>query len=81
MNRIYFLINFFNKIFIFSEKQKYVIKDYPELTVGSYLQSKNVKEQYLSSIKTKDIQAPSHETSNGNFFNKIFRFSTDFERS
>ena len=31
-----------------------MIKDYPELTVGSYLQSQNVKEQYLNSIKPKD---------------------------
>jgi len=31
-----------------------VIKDYPELTVGSYLQSKIVKEQYLNSIKPKE---------------------------
>lgn len=53
----------FNFLF-FREKQKYVIKDYPEITVGGYLQSKDLKEQYLNSIRPKDESTSVQSTVN-----------------
>lgn len=51
-----------------------MIKDYPEITVGNYLQSKNLKEEYLSSIKPKDasisVADAVNSASSGNFIFK-----------
>lgn len=49
------------------QKQKYEIKDIPELTVGSYLQSKNVQNLYLNSVKRKEGE----ETTNSTTVNTI----------
>ena len=50
-----------------AEKQKYVIKDMPELTVANYFQNKNVQSKYLSSIQKKEDENPTNtNTSNEN---------------
>lgn len=51
-----------------ADKQKYIIKDMPELTVANYLQNKTVKSQYLSSIKKKD-EENSETNTNDNCLN------------